>query len=70
MEEWIKELMLMGSSAVSVERFLDPYETSDAHYIAAFPEYDPNVVIAYRKEEEIIEILDAATQFLGAKDLA
>jgi ribosomal protein S18 acetylase RimI-like enzyme len=60
METRIKELLLMGSSASSVDELLEAYSKSDTHFIEVFPEKQPNAVIAYRKEAGIIEILDLA----------
>ena len=56
----IKELLLLGSSASSVDEILEAYSRSDTYFIAVFPQTRPDAVIAYRKEAGTIEILDLA----------
>ena len=60
MDDRVKELLLMGSSARSVGKILDNYENSQMYFIETFPEIDPTAVIAYKKEADTLEILDIA----------
>jgi ribosomal protein S18 acetylase RimI-like enzyme len=56
----IKELMLMAGSEKSVQDFLDLYGDSDCHFIELYPVTNPNAIIAFRKEDSTIEIVNIA----------
>jgi len=60
MDDRIRELMLLGSSTAGVNRFLDAYEASETHFISVLPEEQPNAVIAYTWDDQVVEILDIA----------
>jgi ribosomal protein S18 acetylase RimI-like enzyme len=60
MVDRIKELMLMAGSEKSVLDFLNVYGDSDHHFIELFPATNPNAIIAFKKQNCIIEILNIA----------
>lgn len=62
MDERIRELLLLGSSEKSVSGILDAYHNGEHHFIAMLPIDVPQAIIAYRIEDNSIEILDIAVE--------